>query len=66
MNRDTHNDENDSAASRLSVIPYKGKLCKDLLAPEDPYRMTGEFDEVYNPIFTSEQEGDLRHRNPRP
>ena len=25
--------------------------CKDLLAPEDPYRMTGKFDEVYKPYF---------------
>ncbi len=34
----------------MSVIPYKGKLCKDLLGLTDPYRMTGEFDGVYNPI----------------
>jgi hypothetical protein len=58
----TTNDENGSAASRLSVIPYKGKLCKDLLGPTDPYRMTGEFDGVYNPIFRTGHMPSWHHK----
>jgi hypothetical protein len=49
----TTNDENGSAASGLSVIPYKGKLCKDLMCLRDPYRMTDEFDEACHAIYTS-------------
>jgi hypothetical protein len=29
--------------------------CKDLAGTRDPYRMTGEFDEVYHAIFRAER-----------
>jgi hypothetical protein len=55
MRGHTPNDENDSAASRLSVILTRtspGRICwpQKILPGLVLVRMTGEFDGVYNPI----------------